>query len=455
MSASHAPTEPHSGTNEHPDVPMSDQDFSISIPRVDWNGHGADMRSRLMTWEWRWKIPQRYRRLVMDFSKVKFMEPWALSMFAAYGLAQKRAGLAVTAKLDSANPANLYLRDMGVVELLETGASVEAPHAWAKSAQNTGLHIIRSSSDIERFRKSMAVLTLAHCDDAADALRYVMTELARNVVQHSASEIGGIAIAQHFPDAGRLQVAMCDLGRGVKASLQQRYPELKNDLEGLRLSILPHSSGAPTAGPYSTGENAGLGLFYSKEIAWRAGGSFWIGSQRALLGVRGDLETVWESKPVQPMRIYRDIQDWRGTFVVLDFPANGVPDFAEIIRLCASLADEARRMAGPAGLDFSGSADEIDLDRAHRVRVLDFEEDNEAAVHIRDAELRPRIERGERVVLDFRGVRAPTQSFVHALCSELFKIPGSLVRLTFLDCSPSAREIVKAVAAYATYARIV
>ena len=53
-------------------------------------------------------------------------------------------------------------------------------------------------------------------------------------------------------------------------------------------------------------------------------------------------------------------------------------------------------------------------------------------------------------------MRSPTQSFIHALLSEVFKIPGSLVRLSFVNCTPSAREALKAVAAYAaSYRQIV
>lgn len=58
------------------------------------------------------------------------------------------------------------------------------------------------------------------------------------------------------------------------------------------------------------------------------------------------------------------------------------------------------------------------------------------------------------MILDFRGVRAPTQSFVHALLAEVFQVPGSLVRLSLRNCSGAAKEILKAVAAYASYRRI-
>jgi len=49
----------------------------------------------------------------------------------------------------------------------------------------------------------------------------------------------------------------------------------------------------------------------------------------------------------------------------------------------------------------------------------------------------------------------PRRTHVHALLSEVFKIPGSLVRLSFRGCTPSAREIIRAVAAYASYRQIV
>ncbi len=433
---------------------MSDTTHRTIIPKVDWNGRAADMRSRLVTWDWHWKLPRGKTELVLDFSRVAFMEPWALCMFAAYCLKMRSQGIPVRVQLDPANPSNVYFGDMGLADIGSTGLSVSATSQWSQSHQNTGLHVIRSFKDIDAFRKSAGLLTLEHCQEAADALKYAMTELARNVLQHSGSPIGGVAIAQHFPDDRRIQVAMCDLGQGVRASMQRRYPELRTDMEGLRLAILPHASGAAPAGPYGDGnENAGLGLFYSREIAWRSGGSFWIASGTALLGIRGDIPTRTSREPVEPDRVYRTIESWPGTVVTMDFPVDGVPDFASILRICGSLADEARRISGPAGLDFLGAS--ADVEKMFTVRVADFDENNEVAVRIRDEELRPRIERGECVAIDFDGVRSPTQSFVHALLSEAFKIPGSLVRLSFLHCTPSTREVIKAVAAYASYRQIV
>lgn len=53
-----------------------------------------------------------------------------------------------------------------------------------------------------------------------------MAELGRNVVQHAGSPVGGVAIAQYFPDRKAVQVAMCDGGQGVFSSLRTTYPVL-------------------------------------------------------------------------------------------------------------------------------------------------------------------------------------------------------------------------------------
>jgi hypothetical protein len=89
-----------------------------------------------------------------------------------------------------------------------------------------------------------------------------------------------------------------------------------------------------------------------------------------------------------------------------------------------------------------------DIEGIRTVNVPDFLEDVEHARRVRDEEIRPLIENGQLVVLDFGGTRFVTQSFVHALLNEVFKIPGSLFRLSFLNCSKSTEEAIRAVAAY-------
>ena len=65
-----------------------------------------------------------------------------------------------------------------------------------------------------------------------------------------------------------------------------------------------------------------------------------------------------------------------------------------------------------------------------------FAENKDIARDLRLNEIIPALERKEDVVLDFEGVEAATQSFVHALISDLLRKHGSEVldHIEFKSC---------------------
>jgi len=358
-------------------------------------------------------------------------------MFVSYALHVKStSGRSVRLLTSPRNPANVYLEGMGIRHVLDAGTSTDE---WDESCQNTGLHVIRSHADVIRFVRSAVQLGRGPNDQTMDALRYGMAELGRNVVQHSQSESGGVAIAQYFPDRHAIQIAMCDSGRGVFSSLKSPYPELRGDMEALKFAVLPHVSGAFRHGMYSAADNAGLGLFFSKEICWRADGTFWLVSGKSLLGVKNEDSSGKN-------RVYRTVNPWHGTLVAMDLPSEGVVDFSSLLQVCNDLAKHARESSGSAGLDFIDVLPE--LDGLSVVKVGTFQEDVEAAAAIRQKQILPAVQQGHMLVLDFQGVRFVTQSFAHALLSDALKIPGSLARLSFLNCTRPSEEAIRAVAAY-------
>lgn len=111
------------------------------------------------------------------------------------------------------------------------------------------------------------------------------------------------------------------------------------------------------------------------------------------------------------------------------------------------MASDARKASGPAGLEFMRS--EVELPEGQRILVTAFAEDVEQARRIANDEIKPLIAQGKTVLLDFKGTRFVTQSFVHALLHEVFRMDLSLVRLVFLNCTGSTEESIRAVAAYA------
>lgn len=412
--------------------------YVIRMPRQNLAGGGADMRTRLVTWEWRKHFPASYDALCLDLTATDFIEPWALALYTAYCLSvRKEKSIPILATLDTRNPCNRYVEQMGLPHVLETGKSMPD---WDTSIQNTGLHVIWDHQDVTRFIKSLSNLRLTNQSEVSDALEYCMAEITRNVVQHSWSQVGGVAIAQYFPDRRAIQISVADCGKGVKNALWAMYPEVKNDKEALKLAVLPHVSGAFHREAYSAPDNAGLGLFFTKEICWRSGGSFWLVSGNGLMGIQKN-----DATPGQ--RVERDIIPWQGTSVTLDIPESGVSNFSQILSDCRRLSDQARSCSGVAGLDFLRTTP--DLDGLRIVEVGPIKENVNAAARLREEIILPAVKNGEMLVLDFGGARFVTQSFVHALLHDALKVPGSLVRLSFINCSNSSEEAVRTVAAYA------
>lgn len=79
-----------------------------------------------------------------------------------------------------------------------------------------------------------------------------------------------------------------------------------------------------------------------------------------------------------------------------------------------------------------------------------FAENKDVARDIRVNQIMPIIKDGGEVTLDFNGVSGATQSFMHALISDVIRKYGknSIDLLLFKDCSELVKEIVITVTDY-------
>ena len=79
-----------------------------------------------------------------------------------------------------------------------------------------------------------------------------------------------------------------------------------------------------------------------------------------------------------------------------------------------------------------------------------FAENKEVARQLRVEVLEPALADGKEVQLDFLGVTGATQSFVHALLSEIMRANGAdvLDRLSFANCNPPTRKVIQIVTDY-------
>ncbi|MCK4327266.1 MAG: STAS-like domain-containing protein [Candidatus Diapherotrites archaeon] len=79
-----------------------------------------------------------------------------------------------------------------------------------------------------------------------------------------------------------------------------------------------------------------------------------------------------------------------------------------------------------------------------------FAENKDVAKAIRISELTPALEENEKVALDFEGVTSATQSFIHALISEVIRREGVAVldRLKFKNCDETVKKMIAIVVSY-------
>ncbi len=79
-----------------------------------------------------------------------------------------------------------------------------------------------------------------------------------------------------------------------------------------------------------------------------------------------------------------------------------------------------------------------------------FAENKDFARQIRKEEIVPALDKKEEVVLDFEKVDSATQSFIHALISDLMRNYGNEVldKISFKNCNETIQKIINIVIDY-------
>lgn len=79
-----------------------------------------------------------------------------------------------------------------------------------------------------------------------------------------------------------------------------------------------------------------------------------------------------------------------------------------------------------------------------------FAENKDVARDVRIQEIIPALEKNEEVIVDFERVDAATQSFIHALISDLLRKYGSeaLDHVAFKSCNNTVKKMIGIVVDY-------
>lgn len=161
---------------------------------------------------------------------------------------------------------------------------------------------------------------------SANTIKYALSEIIDNALQHSESATGTYVAAQFFPKLDCVDAVIVDTGIGIRQHLARhpQYRGLHDDVEALRIALTPNVTGtyipdrAEGRMPYEN-ENQGIGLSVTDQIAKRSGkGVIYVWSGKALYRSNAGVEEM----PVA----------WPGTVVFLHLPRTIEVDYFQIIR---------------------------------------------------------------------------------------------------------------------------
>lgn len=171
-----------------------------------------------------------------------------------------------------------YLARMGLFKII----GKKSPYSIAEH-ESAGRFIpitqIRTQEEQSKFITEM--IPLLHLNaEQSDAIKYMVGELVRNVLEHSESRSGAFVAAQYYPAANMVRLGICDAGVGVWRTINQSW-SVRTDLDAIKLALTPGITGT-TKREGGTETNAGAGLFFVKSMAMVARDYFVIYSGTGL-----------------------------------------------------------------------------------------------------------------------------------------------------------------------------
>ncbi len=259
------------------------------------------------------------------------IHPVVLCMAAALGLNVKPNHISCE-KLEA--KSKHYLQRMGLFKLLKIKAD-RSIIEHESAGRFIPLTRITNSPELTKFIAD--IVPLLHLEpEQADPIKYIVSELVRNVLEHSESEQGAIVSAQYYKKSNTIRIGIVDAGVGIKKTINNAYPA-KTHLEAIRLALRPGITGT-TQRIGGTEYNAGAGLFLIKSIAQINREFFMIYSGNAmykLLKSKPDMKRITlQGDPFKDRHSKgEDYPLWQGTVVGVDISLDKTKEFSVLLDL--------------------------------------------------------------------------------------------------------------------------
>jgi len=231
---------------------------------------------------------------------------------------------------ENTSKSGAYLDRMGLYNFLSTPSPF---NAWQTESAGRfiPLTIIKTQDEQTRFVTEMT--PLLHLDkERSTAFRYVLGELIRNVIEHSASSRGAIVVAQYYTRKNKISIGICDIGIGLKSSLGHLHNP-SSDLKAIRLALMPGISGT-TLRTDGNAQNAGAGLFIVKSIARITRDYFFIYSGNSSYKLKkhdARHSPRINADPFSDPHIANEnLPDFKGTLIGLDITLDETAEFSSL-----------------------------------------------------------------------------------------------------------------------------
>lgn len=210
---------------------------------------------------------------VIEIPRGCFVSSSALALLCSWGQLQIRRG--ATIRFEGDDDTLRYIARMDLFRVLNVPYT-EKFDRHAEAGRFVPICQIQDTRDCWNAITRVGDLVLHQFDNAREffpAMEWAINEVIDNITIHSDTPIPGIVCAQYFPKRKRVDIGICDMGRGIKSSLSERY-ELWSHGDAITKALERGATRNPAIGQ-------GNGLAGTFEIAKVNGGIFHLWSGNA------------------------------------------------------------------------------------------------------------------------------------------------------------------------------
>jgi anti-sigma regulatory factor (Ser/Thr protein kinase) len=365
---------------------------------------------------------QGYQDIVLDFSKVAFLEP----KFMLPVVTMARSYRSSEVDFEIIEPEEKAIANL----LLNANwAHIVVPEKYESREQFNKSHlsaILYRDAD-EQFAavdRSMDVI-LQHLEgidrSRFKALEWALNEITDNVLNHAESRIGGIVQVTAYPKKHIVELYVCDAGIGIPRSLRSGKTSFSDDVSALRAAI---EEGVTR----NQSTNQGNGLFGTFKCCEVSEGEFDVSTGNVVLRARPG-----------HLHVGRSAIPFNGTFIraAINYSFEGLLEKALVFKgkQHTPEGDYIDRM-------YQLSGEIIELKVAKEFESFGSRQAGKAA----RTKIENLMDRARRVVaFDFEGVHLISSSFADEVFGKLFVDLGA-IRFTelckFSNVDPTVRRLI-------------